>query len=46
MVTPSSDALFVLNGKTKSVNCKIDGVPQTKLILWTKSTKLHQQTKF
>lgn len=34
LVTPSSDAVFVLNGRSHTVNCQIGGIPKPNLIVW------------
>jgi hypothetical protein len=34
MVSPSSEALFVLNGETRTVNCEIGGLEHPSMIVW------------
>ncbi|XP_058798657.1 follistatin-related protein 5-like isoform X2 [Phymastichus coffea] len=34
MVSPSSEALFVLNGETRTVNCEIGGLVHPSMIVW------------
>lgn len=34
MVSPSNDALFVLNGETRTVNCEIGGLVHPGAIVW------------
>lgn len=35
MVTPANNALFVINGKARTVNCEIGGVLHPIAVLWT-----------
>lgn len=35
MVTPANTALFVINGKSRTVNCEIGGVLHPIDIIWT-----------
>lgn len=35
MVTPSNTALFVLNGRTRTVNCEIGGLTHPRAVVWT-----------
>lgn len=35
MVTPASAALFVVNGKTRTVNCEIGGLTHPNAVVWT-----------
>nr|XP_034186880.1 follistatin-related protein 5-like isoform X2 [Osmia lignaria] len=34
MVSPSSDALFVLNGETRTINCEIGGLVNPGAVVW------------
>lgn len=34
MVTPSSEALFVINGETRTVNCEIGGLAHPRALVW------------
>lgn len=34
MVTPANDALFVVNGQTRTVNCEIGNVMHPRLVVW------------
>ena len=34
MVSPSNEALFVLNGETRTVNCEIGGLVHPSMIVW------------
>ncbi|EEB13958.1 conserved hypothetical protein [Pediculus humanus corporis] len=34
MVTPASEALFVINGGTRTVNCEIGGVVHARAVVW------------
>lgn len=34
MVTPAEEALFVVNGETRTVNCEIGGLVHPRLITW------------
>ncbi|XP_012144462.2 follistatin-like 5 isoform X2 [Megachile rotundata] len=34
MVSPSSDALFVLNGETRTINCEIGGLVHPGAVVW------------
>ncbi|XP_031783658.1 follistatin-related protein 5 isoform X2 [Nasonia vitripennis] len=34
MVSPSNEALFVLNGETRTVNCEIGGLVRPSMIVW------------
>ncbi|XP_065160651.1 follistatin-related protein 5-like [Atheta coriaria] len=40
MVTPANEALFVLNGRSRTVNCEIGAVAHPSTIVWT-SLKFH-----
>uniref|UniRef100_A0A6P7FSV5 Follistatin-related protein 5-like isoform X1 n=1 Tax=Diabrotica virgifera virgifera TaxID=50390 RepID=A0A6P7FSV5_DIAVI len=40
MVTPANEALFVINGRSRTVNCEIGGVEHPSQIVWT-SLKYH-----
>lgn len=35
MVTPATNALFVINGKSRTVNCEIGGVLNPVDMVWT-----------
>lgn len=35
MVTPANNALFVINGKSRTVNCEIGGVHHPTELVWT-----------
>lgn len=35
MVTPANNALFVINGKARTVNCEIGGVLHPIAVVWT-----------
>lgn len=35
MVTPANNALFVINGKARTVNCEIGGVLHPTAVIWT-----------
>lgn len=35
MVTPANNALFVINGKSRTVNCEIGGVHRPTELVWT-----------
>lgn len=35
MVTPATNALFVINGKSRTVNCEIGGVLHPIDMVWT-----------
>lgn len=35
MVTPATNALFVINGKSRTVNCEIGGVLHPVDMVWT-----------
>ncbi|XP_037025567.1 follistatin-related protein 5-like isoform X2 [Bradysia coprophila] len=37
MVTPANNALFVINGKARTVNCEIGGVLHPIAVVWTSS---------
>lgn len=37
MVTPASEALFVINGRSRTVNCEIGAVIHPSAIVWTTS---------
>jgi hypothetical protein len=34
LATPSGDAVFVLNGQSRTVNCQIGGLSKPHLIVW------------
>ena len=34
MVTTANEAVFVINGQTKTVNCEIAGLVHPRLIVW------------
>lgn len=34
MVTPADEALFVINGETRTVNCEIGGLVHPRLVTW------------
>ncbi|KAG1696653.1 Follistatin-related protein 5 [Nymphon striatum] len=36
MVTPAGNALFVLNGRTRTVNCEIGNIIHPRLVVWLK----------
>ncbi|KAJ8931241.1 hypothetical protein NQ314_015885 [Rhamnusium bicolor] len=40
MVTPASEALFVINGRSRTVNCEIGAVSHPSQIVWT-TLKFH-----
>ncbi|XP_018322543.1 follistatin-related protein 5 [Agrilus planipennis] len=40
MVTPASEALFVINGQSMTVNCEIGAVRHPSSVVWT-TTKIH-----
>lgn len=44
MVTPANNALFVINGKARTVNCEIGGVLHPIAVVWT--TNKHQTTEY
>lgn len=35
LVTPGYDAVFVINGRTRTVNCEIGGLDDPRLVTWT-----------
>lgn len=35
MVTPANNALFIINGKARTVNCEIGGVLHPTSVIWT-----------
>lgn len=39
MVTPANTALFVINGKSRTVNCEIGGVLHPTDIIWTANNR-------
>lgn len=34
MVTPANEALFVVNGETRTVNCEIGGLVHPRAVVW------------
>jgi hypothetical protein len=34
MVTPANEALFVVNGETRTVNCEIGGLVHPRTVVW------------
>lgn len=40
MVTPASEALFVINGRSRTVNCEIGAVNHPSAVVWT-TLKFH-----
>ncbi|XP_063920258.1 follistatin-related protein 5-like [Zophobas morio] len=40
MVTPASEALFVINGRSRTVNCEIGAVNHPSAVVWT-TLKIH-----
>lgn len=34
LVTPADEALFVVNGETRTVNCEIGGLTHPRIIVW------------
>jgi hypothetical protein len=34
MVTPANEALFVINGETRTVNCEIGGLVHPRTVVW------------
>lgn len=34
MVSPANEALFVINGETRTVNCEIGGLVHPRAIVW------------
>lgn len=45
MVTPANNALFVINGKARTVNCEIGGVVHPIAVVWT-SNKHETSTEY
>lgn len=45
MVTPANNALFVINGKARTVNCEIGGVLHPIAVVWT-SNKHETNTEY
>ncbi|XP_076327229.1 follistatin-related protein 5-like isoform X1 [Tachypleus tridentatus] len=37
MVTTANEAIFVLNGKTRTVNCEIGNIVHSRMVVWVKS---------
>lgn len=40
MVTPASEALFVINGRSRTVNCEIGALSHPVTVVWT-TLKIH-----
>ena len=34
LVTPANEALFVVNGETRTVNCEIGGLVHPRIVVW------------
>lgn len=37
LVTAANEAVFVINGKTRTVNCEIGNVVHPRLLVWVRS---------
>lgn len=44
MVTPAKNALFVINGKSKMVNCEIGGIDHPVAVIWIHSPTIYSSS--